>query len=293
MKKATIIMAVALAAGLSSCSVKQTPETGFDAQVDSLSYTWGLANSNGLDRYLAQLGLDSTYVTDFLKGLSHGASITNKKDIAYQAGVSIGQNLLLQIIPNMNRDLFMTDTLQTVNKDLILAGIADGVTAKKGSMDMDEAQVYVNLSISKIKEKSLEKMYADYKAENEKFLEENKNKEGVQTTASGLQYKVLKQGNGPVPDKDTFVKIRYKGMMIDSTEFDNNYKAPAPSRAIASRFVKGFSEALQLMPEGSKWQLFIPQKLGYGARATGKIKPFSTLIFEVELVEVEPKKDKK
>ena len=121
-------------------------------------------------------------------------------------------------------------------------------------------------------------------------MEENKTKEGVQTTASGLQYKVIKEGKCAIPTYSSTVKVNYKGTLIDGTEFDSSYKRNAPATFRANQVIKGWTEALTLMPVGSKWELYIPQELAYGARNAGQIKPFSTLIFEVELVSIEDKK---
>ena len=122
-------------------------------------------------------------------------------------------------------------------------------------------------------------------------MEENKTKEGVITTESGLQYKVIKAGNGEIPTKESSVKVNYKGTLIDGTEFDSSYKRNAPATFRADQVIKGWTEALTMMPVGSKWELYIPQELAYGSRETGGlIKPFSTLIFEVELLEIEKKK---
>ena len=142
------------------------------------------------------------------------------------------------------------------------------------------------------KMRQYEEKYADYKAENEKFLAENKTKDGVKTTASGLQYKVITEGKGEIPADTCKVKVNYKGTLIDGTEFDSSYKRNEPSTFRANQVIKGWTEALTMMPVGSKWELYIPQELAYGARESGnQIKPFSTLIFEVELVGIE--KDKK
>ena len=112
------------------------------------------------------------------------------------------------------------------------------------------------------------------------------------TTESGLQYKVIKEGKGEVPTATSTVKVNYKGTLIDGTEFDSSYKRNEPTTFRANQVIKGWTEALTMMPVGSKWELYIPQELAYGARETGgQIKPFSTLIFEVELLEVvNPKK---
>ena len=134
----------------------------------------------------------------------------------------------------------------------------------------------------------MEKKYADNKAAGEKFLAENKTKEGIVTTPSGLQYKIITKGTGEIPADSSKVKVNYKGTLIDGTEFDSSYKRKEPATFRANQVIKGWTEALTMMPVGSKWELYIPQELAYGARETGgPIKPFSTLIFEVELVGIE------
>ena len=124
-------------------------------------------------------------------------------------------------------------------------------------------------------------------------MEENKAKEGVVTTESGLQYKVITEGKGAIPQSTDKVKVHYKGTLIDGTEFDSSYSRkdkdgnPQPSTFRANQVIKGWTEALTSMPVGSKWELYIPQDLAYGSQDTGTIPPFSTLIFEVELLSIE------
>lgn len=137
-------------------------------------------------------------------------------------------------------------------------------------------------------EKKAEETYGDVKKAGEEFLKENKTKAGVKTTASGLQYEVLKEGNGEKPTATSKVKILYKGTLTDGTVFDSREDKSKPLELIANQFVKGFTEGLELMPVGSKYKFYIPQELGYGAFPRGgQIKPFSPLIFEVELLGVE------
>jgi len=134
---------------------------------------------------------------------------------------------------------------------------------------------------------------AAYIAENTKWLEDNKMKEGVVTLPSGLQYKVITAGKGKVATKSDNVTVKYEGKMIDGTVFDSSYKRnPDTTTFRPDQVIKGWTEALCLMPEGSKWELYIPQELAYGERQAGKIKPYSTLIFTVEVVSVETQADK-
>jgi len=130
--------------------------------------------------------------------------------------------------------------------------------------------------------------FGDYKKEGEKFLAENKTKPGVKTTATGLQYVVLKQGKGDAPKVSSRVKVHYHGTLTDGTVFDSSVDRGEPTEFGVGQVIKGWTEGLQLMNPGAKYKFFIPQDLGYGAtpRPGGKIKPFATLIFEVELLEV-------
>jgi FKBP-type peptidyl-prolyl cis-trans isomerase FklB len=118
------------------------------------------------------------------------------------------------------------------------------------------------------------------------FLEENKKKEGVKTLPSGLQYKVLAEGSGKIPKASDNVTVNYKGTLINGTEFDSSYKRGKPTTFQVDKVIRGWTEALQLMKEGSKWQLFIPLELGYGERGAEPVPPNSVLIFEVELISV-------
>jgi FKBP-type peptidyl-prolyl cis-trans isomerase FklB len=133
----------------------------------------------------------------------------------------------------------------------------------------------------------MEKEYLPNKKAGEAFLAANKSKAGVITTASGLQYQVIKKGNGPLPTDTSRVKVNYVGTLIDGTEFDSSAKHGGESELYLNGVIKGWSEGLQLMPVGSKYKFFIPQELAYGVQGQGQIKPFSALIFEVELVSIE------
>ena len=290
MKKIVLFAAIVAAAGLASCTA-QAPKANLKSEVDSLSYMIGVSNTQGLRDYAEQrMGIDSTTWADFMKGIEEGINKASKKDRAFTAGVQIGQQLSVDMYDGINRQLFGENATQSLNKDNFLAGF---IAAVKGGaiVTMEDAQVYVQTHSEAIKAKALEEMYGENKAAGVKFLEENKTKEGVITTESGLQYKVIKAGKGEIPTKSSTVKVNYKGTLIDGTEFDSSYKRNAPATFRADQVIAGWTEALTMMPVGSKWELYIPQELAYGSRETGsQIKPFSTLIFEVELLEIEKKK---
>ena len=290
MKKIVLFAAIVAAAGLASCTA-QAPKANMKSEIDSLSYMMGVTNTQGLSDFAAQrLGVDSANYANFVRGIQDGIHKSSKQEKAYIAGIQIGQQVGGDMFEQISLQVFGNDSTQTLSKDNFLAGFIAAV--KNGAVvSVEDARTYVETHTEAIKAKALEAKYGENKAAGIKFLEENKTKEGVITTESGLQYKVIKAGNGEIPTKESSVKVNYKGTLIDGTEFDSSYKRNAPATFRADQVIKGWTEALTMMPVGSKWELYIPQELAYGSRETGGlIKPFSTLIFEVELLEIEKKK---
>lgn len=287
MKKVSIFMAIAAAASLASCTA-QSPKANLKTDIDSLSYSLGMSQTQGLKDYLVgRMDVDTAYMDEFIKGLNEGAGKTSKKDIAYLAGLQIGQQISNQMMKGINHELFGADSTKTISKDNFLAGFVSGTLQKKGLMTMEQAQQFTQTRMEVIKAKAMESKYADNKTAGEKFLASNKTKAGVVTTPSGLQYKVITKGTGAVPADTCKVKVNYKGTLIDGTEFDSSYKRNEPTTFRANQVIKGWTEALTMMPVGSKWEIYIPQELAYGSRESGQIKPFSALIFEVELLSIE------
>lgn len=292
MKKVTFMMTLAAAAALTSCTT-QAPKANLSTDIDSLSYAIGMARTEGLDQFLMQQGIDSTQMAEFIKGFNEGAAKIDKKDVAYMTGLQVGQMVSKQWVEGFNQQIFGNDSTQSLSRENLLAGFIAGVVGK-GQMDKMFAQGYMQSQMEVVREKALKKQYADVIAEGEKFLAENKAKEGVVTTESGLQYKILTKGTGEIPADTSYVQVNYKGTLIDGTEFDSSYKRKdkdgksQPATFRANQVIKGWTEALTMMPVGSKWELYIPYDLAYGSRETGsQIKPFSTLIFEVELLGIE------
>ena len=289
MKKIVLFAAVAAAMGLASCT-GQTPKANLKSETDSLAYMIGVSNTQGLKDFAEQrMGIDSTTWADFVKGIEDGIHKASKEGKAYIAGVQIGQQVSSDMYDGANKSIFGNEATETLNKDNFLAGFIAAI--KNGAIvTPEDAQKYAREHTEAIKAKALEAQYGENKAAGEKFLAENKTKEGVVTTESGLQYKVIKAGKGEIPTKESTVKVHYKGTLIDGTEFDSSYKREEPTSFRADRVIAGWTEALTMMPVGSKWELYIPQELAYGVRGAGEqIKPFSTLIFEVELLEIEKK----
>ena len=208
---------------------------------------------------------------------------TSKDKFSYALGMNMGMNLHRQSVD--------------VDPNILLRGFKDGLAGSKTLLTEDEARAALLEVQTELRNKMQEKLQAQGEAnkkEGEAFLAANKSKEGVVTLPDGLQYKVLKEGSGAKPTASDSVVCNYRGTLINGTEFDSSYKRGQPATFPVGGVIKGWTEALQLMPVGSKWQLFIPSALAYGERAPGgEIGPNSTLIFDIELLSIEEKKEEK
>ncbi len=208
---------------------------------------------------------------------------TPKEKFSYSLGMKMGENLHKQSVP--------------VDPAILARGLKDALAGGKTLLTDDEAQAAIMGVQNDMRKKQQEKMQeagTANKKEGETFLAANKGKEGVVTLPSGLQYKIVKAGTGPKPTSSDTVVCNYKGTLINGTEFDSSYKRGQPATFPVSGVIKGWTEALQLMPVGSKWQLFIPSDLAYGERGPSpEIGPDATLIFEVELISIEDKSKEK
>jgi FKBP-type peptidyl-prolyl cis-trans isomerase FklB len=203
--------------------------------------------------------------------------LKDQKDKAsYSIGYDIGESFKKQKIE--------------LNLDQLVTGLKDAVGGKDATLPKEEREKVLQAFQKDMMEKQMaasKEAATKNAAEGAKFLEENKKKEGVKTTASGLQYKVIKEGSGPSPKETDTVVTNYRGTLIDGTEFDSSYKRNEPATFQVNRVIKGWIEALQLMKPGAKYQLFVPAALAYGERGAGQtIGPNATLLFEVELLSI-------
>ncbi len=210
-------------------------------------------------------------------------TLTTPKDKAsYAIGMNIGKQMHQQSVD--------------VDPDILLRGLKDGIAGGKTLMTDEEAKTALTALQAEVRKKQEEVAKAQGEAnkkEGDAFLVENKTKEGVVTTPSGLQYKILQEGTGPKPKPTDTVVCNYRGTLLNGKEFDSSYKRGQPATFPVTQVIKGWTEALQLMPVGSKWQLFLPPDLAYGERSAGPdITPNSTLVFEVELVSIKPPAEK-
>ena len=273
------------AATFVSCG-NSTPKADLKDEVDTLSYAMGMAQTQGLKEYLSdRLQIDTAYMDDFIKGLNDGANAgDDKKKAAYYAGIQIGQQISNQMVKGINHEVFGGDSTKTISLKNFMAGFVSGTTGKKGLMTIEQAARIAQEKMVSIKAKAMEKQYGPNKVAGEKFLAANKKKPGVVTLPSGVQYKVIKEGNGPMPKDTSMVKVQYEGKTIDGNVFESSYKRGEPVSLRANQVIKGWTEALVHMPVGSVWEVYIPQNLAYGEREQRQIKPFSVLIFKIELV---------
>ena len=319
---------------LVSCGNNTTPKASLKTDVDSISYAYGVNLADqGLMQYLEQLGviestqsLDFEYqmkmssvdsvqrvvlekelnakkdslnksnapkLNEFLKGLQEAVSAGEKKS-AYIQGLSIGNQIAEQMVPQFNSIIFAADTTRKVNTTQLLAGLIGTLKNQELAMSKADAGAFVQGKIesaqmqSQLKnEENLKTEYAAQIEAGEKFLSENSKKEGVVTLPSGLEYEVIKKGTGAIPTEADQVKVHYHGTLLDGTVFDSSVDRNEPAVFGVTQVIPGWTEALKLMPVGSKWRIFVPYELAYGEQDRGAIKPFSILLFDVELLSIE------
>lgn len=299
MKRLVILTALAIVAGAAFNSVEAkkkktllpepvvTPVTLTNGS-DSVSYAAGMALTNGLLPYLIQQqGVDTAYMADFIRGFKE---VTEKADDpklkAYAAGLEIANQVKSRMLPGLSGEF--KDTPDSIIAAILYRGFTDALIGDTTHFTQTAAETYFKERQEADKQAKEEKLYGSNREAGRKFLEENAKKDGVITTPSGLQYKVLVKGDGQVPQATDKVLVNYEGRLIDGTVFDASTKhGDKPASFRVDQVIKGWTEALTMMPVGSKWQIFIPQELAYGERNAGQIKPFSALIFDVELVGID------
>jgi len=208
--------------------------------------------------------------------------LKDKKDkVSYSMGLGMGKNFKAQSIE--------------VDLDLLMRGIKDGLSGDKSLLsdqEVNETMMAFQKELMAKQEEIRKKLGEKNKTEGEAFLAANKSKEGVKVLPSGLQYKVIKEGSGKKPTLSDTVTTQYRGTLVDGTEFDSSYRRGQPATFPVKGVIPGWTEALPMMEVGSKWQLFIPPNLAYGERGAGRvIGPNATLIFEIELISIQEKKE--
>ena len=274
------MIALALVAGASSFAQQLKTSS------DSVSYTAGMTITNGLVPFLLQQKVDTALMADFVRGFMDAVKVTSDpKQKAYMVGMNIAQRVNESLLPGMRKDFEQTP--DSINADLFYRGFADALLGDTTRFTVAAAETYFTTKQQADKAAREERLYGATRDAGRKFLEENAKRDDVVSLPSGLQYKVLVKGQGEVPQSSDKVKVHYEGRLLDGTVFDSSYKRGEPAEFTPMQVIKGWTEALTLMPVGSKWQLYIPYELGYGERGAGEnIKPYSMLIFDVELLEI-------
>lgn len=297
MRRSLIIIALALVAGasLSTAVAKekkskkkaQTAEVVqpvvLTSQQDSVSYATGQMLTLGMmDYVVAQLKLDTAYTAEFVAALKESLNAPETpQNVARNAAYHVAHLVRTNMISRVSEQLGEADI--KVDTCLLKRGFVDAVQKDTTIFSADNAAKWQMEYLKEVKDRKV----AEFKAIQTDWLKENAIKEGVQKTASGLQYKIVRKGDGPVAQGDEDVTVKYEGRLIDGTIFDSSYQRdPQTITFKPSQVIKGWTEALHMMPEGSEWEIYIPENLAYGAREAGKIPPYSTLIFKLEIVKV-------
>lgn len=303
--KKVVLLALAVVASASFCTVdakkKKKEEVKAEEPVvvpvelksgsDSVSYAAGMSVTNGLAAFLKQQhGVDSATMAIFIKSFEEVINAGDSPEAkAKAAGVDIANQLRSRMLPGIKNEF--TDSPDSIISTLFYRGFIDAMKQDTTHFKQQVAENYFRQKQEVDKKAKEEKLYGPNRDAGIQFLKENAAKDGVITTASGLQYKVLVKGEGEVPQKTDKVLVNYEGRLVDGTVFDASAKhGDKPASFRADQVIKGWTEALTMMPVGSKWQLYIPQELAYGERNMGNIKPYSTLIFDVELVGIDKPK---
>lgn len=321
--KKSLVLGI-LAISMISCGSSYTTKTKIVTTADSVAYLMGVMDGQSQNKMFKQLGLDTLLNFDTYFEAMYNAS--NNKALRLELDSANTEYVTTYInIIQVNSQSTITDTTGSdhplnftkscIDSLSYLLGVADGTSIGKGyarsgldtvgikfnfyyeglreSIVCDSARINVNIHngmiqsyFAKIREQELLAQFGDNKRKCEEFLAKNKANSDVVTTESGLQYTIINEGTGEKPSIKNQVKVHYTGSLIDGTVFDSSVERGEPAVFGVFQVIPGWTEALQLMPVGSKWKLFIPQELGYGDNGAGIIKPYSALIFEVELLEI-------
>ena len=254
--------------------VYKAKKVALNSQIDSINYAFGYLNGSEIAIYVLLMDTTGEKTKDLIVNINKSLQSTVKNPQIVNMGEQIGKNIKAQEAEGLiGEPSLVTDF------ELIKQGFINGLLNYTEQMDGTQAGEYIENTMNDIK-------YGTVKEDGEKFLAENAIKEGVITTESGLQYEVIKMGKGKKPAATDKVRVHYHGTLIDGTVFDSSVERGEPTEFGLNQVIAGWTEGLQLMPVGSKFRFYIPQELGYGSRNAGSIPPYSTLIFEVELIKI-------
>ena len=266
----------------------QTIENKKMSEVDSLAYDLGLSQSGGLRQYMSmELGVDEKYLDDFIRGMKDGSKDPDQAQIAYNKGLQIGGDII-NMAKSLKEHVYGSASEKSVSTEMIVTGLVDGLKMPEGddkNLRIVEADNRFDQKLDQLHEKMINEQYGDWKIKNEQWLDINKNKDGVVTLESGVQYKVIKAGRVKAYGRDHVVTCYYVGKLIDGTEFDSSKKEDGEPLEVdidEEGVIPGFLEVLKIMPKNAVWEVYIPADFGYKNLEMDEIKPYSTLIFTIE-----------
>lgn len=253
---------------------KTTKTITLNNKMDSINYAFGLLNGSEVKAYVLANDSTGSMAKEFIAYVNKGMKKSYTNPQLVQMGEQVGKTIKEQEATGLiGEPSLVTDF------ELIKQGFINGLYEYNEMWEPMAAGQYIQETLSNIQ-------FGDNKSKGEQFLAENALKDGVKVTDSGLQYEVLRMGKGAKPAATSTVKVHYEGTLIDGTVFDSSIQRGEPIEFPLNGVIKGWTEGLQLMPVGSKFRFYIPQELGYGAQSAGSIPPYSTLIFEVELLDI-------
>ena len=283
MKKSIFFAAVA-AVAMAATSCNGGYKANLSTDIDTLSYEIGVMNGSQLVQYVQMQGVDSTEIGDLRDGIRDGLKMAgDKKKEAYFLGMQMG----MQTSKGVNQSIFNGDSIYKLSDKNFLAGVKDGIDKNFKVFNPEKDAQSVDPLVSRVRNRILSERYGEVKAASEKFMADNAKKSGVKKLPSGVQYKVIKEGEGKLPTDTTTITLHYEGKFTDGKVFDSSKKNGQPvTITLKNQFIPGFMDALRNMPEGSTWEVYLPYDKAYGENGTpdGKIKPYSALIFTIEVL---------
>ncbi len=247
---------------------------------DSFSYAIGVAQSESLREYIVSQGVDTAYMAEFLRGLNEPYNEVNiKRQKAYAMGLEIAEQNRTRVVPALNKQASGKEDSGYLDEKTYVQALTAAMQ-RQATMSADKAR--------ELTDRQMKYRQEVMRSENMLWLSRNKAENpDVKVMPSGLQYRIIRQGAGRVAADSNKVEVNYEGRLIDGTVFDSSYKRGKPASFSPKQVIKGWTEALTMMPEGSEWELYIPYNLAYGERGNQNIPPFATLIFKVEVLKVQ------
>ena len=268
-----------------SAATDYVPGEPLKNDADTLAYALCVGQADGMKAALKQSKLDSAYIDDFYKGLIESATMdaNDAKKKAYLLGLQFGQVISERMVPGVSREVYGNESTEKIPVNSLLDGLMAGLKKDQTLMTVEQAQSVFESKSKALKMKQYQANIDAGKAYMATFAKQKK----VKKLPCGVLYReIVANKKGEIPTDSSKVKVHYEGKTVDGHVFDSSYKRGEPTTFGLKQVIKGWTEVLKVMPVGSKWEVVIPQELAYGERNTGEIKPYSTLVFTIELIEI-------